>query len=68
MKSINSLKRQLKRQYLRWCRESDGYDCGMAIARHINPRISDAERKMAAIKKQVTELGEAVPMLPGESA
>jgi hypothetical protein len=61
------LKRQLKRKYVAWNSILDEYSCGMALARHMSPRIGRLENDMLRIKAKLIVLGEDVPKFPWES-
>ncbi len=64
--TVKRLKRQLKRLYVSWCRETDGYDCGLHMMRTINPRIGRIELKIAKLAGELRQQGETVPKFPGE--
>jgi hypothetical protein len=64
--AISFKKKRLKSIYLKWVREVDRYSCGLELARNMNPRISEFEGKMLEIAKELRELGEKVPPVPGE--
>ncbi len=64
---IAALKKRLKFAYLQWNREADSYSCGISIARVINPRISHLEYKMPRLARQLRDLGDDCPFVPGEA-
>ncbi len=64
---IATLKKRLKFAYLQWDREFEPYSCGAALAREINPRICHLEHKMPRLAKQLRELGDDCPPVPGEA-
>lgn len=62
----NMLKLKLRHKYIRWNEVLNEYDCGMALARQMSPRITRLENDMDRIIAKLKVLGEDVPKMPWE--
>ena len=60
-------KARLRSAYLAWLNEGSDMDCGLHLAQHIRPTaFARHERNCVKHATALRELGETVPLVPGE--
>jgi len=60
------LKRRLKFAWQQWKREYESDEYGTHLTKESNPRISHLESKMPRLARELRELGDDCPPVPGE--